>query len=167
MLPNAIFTTGGGFSRLDPMPAYQQAAVQHYLSTVSQPTGKFITTNRAYPDVGAIGQNVPIVYSGNWLVTGGTSASTPIIAGIMTLLNDYLLSNNKAPLGFPNPLLYQMAAAQPNAFNPVKSGNNSCTEEGCCKYGFLANPDGTYNAATGLGSISYTNALAYIQKNLA
>ncbi len=44
-----------------PQPAYQAAAVAHYLSSSSvvlPPDSKFNRTNRAYPDIGAIGQNV-------------------------------------------------------------------------------------------------------------
>lgn len=37
---------------------------------------------------------------------GGTSASTPIVAGIIGLLNDIRLSQGKPALGFLNPWLY-------------------------------------------------------------
>lgn len=58
-----------------------------------------------------------IVDGGQWTVSGGTSASGPIWNGIITLLNDYLLTNGKPTLGFVNPLLYKIAASTPNAFN--------------------------------------------------
>jgi len=102
---------------------------------------------------------------GQWQVTGGTSASTPIVAGVFTLVNNWLLNNGKAQLGFVNPLLYRMAAQQPNTFNHVTQGANRCTEDACCKFGFEANPDGTWNPATGLGSPNYLNILSYLQKN--
>ena len=40
----------------------------------------------------------------------GTSASTPTLAGIISLLNDARLQNNKSTLGFLNPFLYQNPA---------------------------------------------------------
>jgi tripeptidyl-peptidase I len=53
-----VWTTGGGFSSRDsnPMPAYQRAAVQRYLAlnAGSLPNG-FNSSNRAYPDVAAVG----------------------------------------------------------------------------------------------------------------
>lgn len=42
-------------------------------------------------------------------VAGGTSASAPLFAGLLSLFNDFLLQNNKPPLGFVNPLLYTMS----------------------------------------------------------
>jgi tripeptidyl-peptidase-1 len=46
----------------------------------------------------------------------GTSASTPTFSAIAALLNDNRLNNGKKPLGFLNPILYQMASKQPNTF---------------------------------------------------
>jgi len=169
MLQNAIFTTGGGFSQVNPMPSFQQAAVQAYLKSgiALPPSTKFNSSNRAYPDISAIGQNVPIVMSGQYVVTGGTSAATPITAGVMTLLNNYLFNAGMAPLGFPNPLLYKMAASSgTNAFNLIQSGNNKCTEESCCKYGFLVPSNGAWNPVNGLGTPNYGNMLKYIKANL-
>lgn len=100
-LLNANFTSGGGFSQIEPRPSYQQAAVEAYLNSgvTLPPSTKFNSSNRAYPDLAAIGQNNLIVINGEWSVTGGTSAATPITAGIFTLLNDYLLGVGEAPLG--------------------------------------------------------------------
>jgi len=165
---NADFSSGGGFSQVLPQPSWQQAAVAHYLQSgvVLPPTSKFNSTNRGYPDVSAIGQNIMTVQSGDWYITGGTSASAPITAGIMTLLNNWLLNNKKAPLGFVNPLLYKMAAAQSNTFNKITWGNNYCTEGACCKYGYTVPSDGSWNPVTGLGTPNFGNMLAYIQQNL-
>jgi tripeptidyl-peptidase I len=84
----------------------------------------------------------------------------------MTLLNNWLLNNKKAPLGFVNPLLYKMAAAQANTFNKITWGSNRCTEDACCKFGFDVPADGAWNPVTGLGTPNYGNMLAYIQQNL-
>jgi tripeptidyl-peptidase-1 len=37
---------------------------------------------------------------------GGTSASTPVVAGAIALLNDELLAAGKPPMGFLNPWIY-------------------------------------------------------------
>jgi len=169
MLANAIFTTGGGFSQVDAMPAFQQTAVNAYLKSgiALPPSTKFNATGRAYPDISAMGQNVITVQNGAYAVTGGTSAATPIVAGVMTLLNNYLLNNGKQPLGFPNPLLYNMAATPgANCFNLIQSGDNKCTEEQCCKYGFMVPTNGAWNPVNGLGTPNYGNMIKYIQKNL-
>lgn len=39
---------------------------------------------------------------------GGTSASSPTFAAIVTLLNDARIASGKSPLGFLNPLLYSI-----------------------------------------------------------
>ena len=105
-------------------------------------------------------------------IIGGTSASAPIFAGIVTLLNQSL---NSTGLGNVNPTLYKLAAAPSNGvFHQVTSGNNAVA----CKPGTpgspqpiaLDCPSGTspqtigmqasntdaitgYNLVTGLGSV--------------
>lgn len=48
----------------------------------------------------------------------GTSASSPIFASVVALLNDELLGKGKAPMGFMNPWIY----AHPEAFNDITDG---------------------------------------------
>ena len=52
-------------------------------------------------------------------------------AGVVSLLNDYLISKGKSPLGFLNPLIYSKAAS---GFNDITSGSNP----GCGTNGFSA-----------------------------
>ncbi len=50
------------------------------------------------------------------------------VANIISLLNDYLLSQGKAPLGFLNPWLYGQGLA---GFNDITSGSNpGCNTDG-------------------------------------
>jgi hypothetical protein len=59
-------------------------------------------------------------------IVGGTSASTPIFAGMVVLLNQYLLKNgaiSSAGLGNINPSLYQIAINHPTAFNQVTASD--------------------------------------------
>jgi subtilase family serine protease len=113
-------------------------------------------------------------------LVGGTSASSPIFAGIVALLNQYLGTNG---LGNINPTLYNLAAASPSngAFHQVTTGDNNvycevgqpagtaedpwptalqCPASGV--FGFSAsNADAKtgYNLVTGLGSVD-ANKLA-------
>jgi subtilase family serine protease len=98
-----------------------------------------------------------LVYSNGWWWVGGTSASSPSFAGIVTLLNHYLVSNGypgSAGLGNINPTLYQLAQSTPAAFHDIVSGNNIAnTSSGL--FGYQAAPG--YDQATGLGSVdAYT-----------
>ncbi|MGO8794178.1 MAG: protease pro-enzyme activation domain-containing protein [Candidatus Sulfotelmatobacter sp.] len=110
-------------------------------------------------------------------LVGGTSASSPIFAGIVTLLNQYLGSNG---LGNINQTLYSLAETPSNgAFHQITSGSNVVYCEGSqptyqpadlrCpgasgttgSFGYQASSaDSTtgYNLVTGLGSVD-ANAL--------
>jgi len=160
--PVAWSGSGSGFSWEFTMPAYQQTVVQDYLSAAqSTPDfpspGSFNPKNRAYPDVSAVSANTPIVIAGQVVEAGGTSASTPTFAGLISLINDERLNNNLPPLGFLNPRLYQIYAANPTeAFFDIDSGNSqtSCTE------GFPATKG--WDPVTGLGSPIYPGLLKYL-----
>jgi len=158
------WTTGGGFSKYAVRPSYQNAAVNQYLgsSSIIPPTQWFNPPNRGYPDVAAVGDRILIIIGGSISVTAGTSASTPIFSGVVTLLNDYRLNAGKKPLGFLNPLLYQMAAEHPAAFGLITMGNNKCTLGQCCAYGYGANYQG-WDPVTGLGVPNYQEMINYIK----
>ncbi len=55
-----------------------------------------------------------------------------LAAGVISLLNDFLISKGKSPLGFLNPLIYYTAAT---GFNDITSG---LTPPGCGTLGFSA-----------------------------
>merc|ERR1712232_920951 len=165
----AGFTSGGGFSTYTPMPSYQQAAVNQYLSEASAslpPASYFNRSHRAYPDVSAMGNNFLIYMQsmGGWSPVGGTSAATPTFAGIAAYLNDVSYKKSGRPLGFLNPLLYKMHSESPSAFTDVTVGDNRCTEDGCfasCE-GFKAAKG--WDPVTGLGTPVADKMLAYVEK---
>ena len=101
--------------------------------------------SRGYPDVSGIGLNVATVFNGRTLGVGGTSASAPIVAGIVTLLNEARIAAGKGPIGFLNPTFY----ANPDAFNDITIGNNP----GCGTGGFNATPG--WDPVTGLGTPNF------------
>jgi tripeptidyl-peptidase-1 len=61
----------------------------------------------------------------------GTSAATPTFAAIISLINDARYQRNKKPLGFLNPLLYQLRKVGYD----VIQGNN---KDWYCDAGFQA-----------------------------
>jgi len=163
--PDALITSGGGFSDYSPRPSWQSKEVATYLGTAIglPPAQYFNSTNRGFPDIAALGHNYLIYLGGRWSLVDGTSCSSPVIAGMVALWNDWLLNNNKTTLGFINPLLYQMFEADPTNFKDITTGNNKCTEAKCCQYGF---PTATgWDAVTGLGAPNYGKMMSYIQAN--
>ncbi|KIK66624.1 hypothetical protein GYMLUDRAFT_257458 [Collybiopsis luxurians FD-317 M1] len=132
--------SGGGFSDIFAQPSYQSTAVSSYLSALgSTYSGKFNSTGRAFPDVAAQGQNVGYINAGQQTLFTGTSASTPIFASIIALINDRLVATGKSPLGFLNPFLY----ANPGAFFDITTGSNP-----------------GWDPVTGLGTPNFANLLA-------
>ncbi|MGD0792312.1 MAG: protease pro-enzyme activation domain-containing protein [Terriglobales bacterium] len=60
-------------------------------------------------------------------IIGGTSASAPVFAGILTLLNQYLVQNSfqaNPGLGNANPNLYHIATYNQAAFHQLTTGDN-------------------------------------------
>jgi subtilase family serine protease len=87
-------------------------------------------------------------------VIGGTSAASPVFAGIVALLNQKFGSR----LGNVNPMLYSLAASAPAAFHDITTGDNKVP----CQAGSKDCPNGGtigysaktgYDLVTGLGSI--------------
>ncbi len=100
------------------------------------------------------------VYTGGSLqVYGGTSVAAPTMAGILALLNQYLVSSGaqkQAGLGNINPTLYRMAQTSPAAFHDISAGNNSvpCVigSPDCTAGSIGYNAGKGYDQASGLGS---------------
>jgi tripeptidyl-peptidase-1 len=139
------YGSGGGFSLQFPAPAHQRAAVSGYLAKAGMPpASSFNASNRAYPDVAAVGVE-------------GTSQSCPLTAGIFALLTDMRLNKGLPPLGFAAPRIYAVAAAHPGAaFEDITQGN-SCTS---CDNGFPATTG--WDANTGFGRPRWEGLVAYL-----
>jgi len=105
-------------------------------------------------------------------IVGGTSASSPVFAGIVALLNEYLVKNGvitKPGLSNINPTLYRLASSNPSAFHDITTGNNivPCTPgtpptfpvaQQCPAGGQFGYSAGTgYDLVTGLGSVDAYN----------
>jgi len=155
-----FWTAGGGFSNFTTQPSYQSQAVNGYLSGYSSllpPASMFNSKGRAYPDFVTIGHNIMVALNGSFLPVDGTSCSAPIFSAMVTLLNDIRVTAGQKPLGFLNPLFYQISQDYPDAFNDVTIGNNRCgtivSTPVCCDDGFMATPG--WDPVSGLGSPNF------------
>merc|ERR1712136_465799 len=107
---NTDFISGGGFSNVFDRPKYQDEAVTKFLTTAGNhlPDSHYYNAGgRGFPDLAALSDNYWIV--ANKIPTpyiSGTSCSTPVWSGIISLINDVRLANNKTVLGFLNPMIY-------------------------------------------------------------
>jgi subtilase family serine protease len=77
---------------------------------------------------------------------GGTSASTPLVAGMIALWSQSARERGLPRPGFVAPALYALAARSSQAFYDVTSGTIAMFGGRCCQAG----PG--YDLATGLGS---------------
>lgn len=142
--------SGGGFSNVFKRPQYQDAAVNNFLQNSKKlPNATlFNQTGRGYPDVSAVCNHFWIV--NNYIpVPGvmGTSASTPTVAGIVSLINDVRLQNNKPQMGFLNPFLY---SNRNSLYDPTTGYNEGCGEP---DRGFYAMEG--WDPVTGCGTPNY------------
>ena len=116
----------------------------------------YSTGGRQVPDVsisgsyGSSGHEYSIYYQGKWQRGGGTSAAAPEWAALILRIDQNLIQQGLKPLGWANPLLYQIANGAPTypAFHDVQSGNNLY---------YNATPGWDY--ASGLGSPDGWNLL--------
>ncbi|XP_028252198.1 tripeptidyl-peptidase 1 [Parambassis ranga] len=158
------YISGGGFSNVFKMPGYQVGAVNGYLNTVAAtlpPQSYFNTSGRAYPDMAALSDNY-------WVVTNrvplpwvsGTSASTPVVGGMLSLINDQRLLKGLPALGFLNPRLYKLKG-QP-LFDVTEGCHLGCLDEKVQGKGFCAAP--AWDPVTGWGTPNYPALLAALLK---
>lgn len=140
----SFVVSGAGFSEYFDQPSYQSSAVAGYLSKIGDDKkGLYDPKGRAYPDISAQGSRFKIAVNGTFNAVSGTSASTPLFAGIVALLNDGRRSQGKSDLGFLNPLLYSLNG---KGFNDITSGAST----GCNGSGFPATQG--WDASTGFGT---------------
>jgi kumamolisin len=152
---------GGGVSRLFSRPSYQRGTVS--------------VNRRVLPDVSGLADLAPgyVTYctaqpecvnsqnSNPWQTVGGTSASTPLLAGGIALVNQDLHRQGKQFIGQLNPLLYRLgrSSAAAGIFHDVTAYGNDVGSYipgngqplGCCS----AAPG--FDAASGWGSVNIAN----------
>ena len=130
--------TGGGVSVVYDRPAYQSKA-----KVPRSPKGRY---GCGVPDVAgyAAGYRVREV-GGLWGPLGGTSAVSPLWAGLIALINQRLERLGKPRAGFINPWLYKMSPTT-GEFHDIVQGDNDIDGLGKYKAGK------GWDACTGLGT---------------
>ncbi|KAH8978362.1 subtilisin-like protein [Lactarius hatsudake] len=154
----AASVSGGGFSIYFPRQPYQANAVSTFLQNLGDKhSGLYNPEGRGFPDVSSQAIGFLYVLRGTFKSVSGTSGSTPTVAGIISLLNDYLISIGSTPLGFLNPWLY--GAGLPG-LNDITSGSNP----GCNTDGFPAVAG--WDPVTGLGTLDFIKLEGIIDDRL-
>jgi tripeptidyl-peptidase-1 len=152
-----VTSSTGGFSAVFGAPNYQTRATRGYLAAERRQfrcrniTGLFDPRGRGVPDLSALATDYLIALNGEFRRVHGTSASAPVVASMIAMVNNERLLAGKGPVGFINPVLY----AHPEVFEDVAHGENTGCQE---RHGFRA-VEG-WDAATGLGSPNYERLLA-------
>jgi tripeptidyl-peptidase-1 len=145
--------SGGGFSNVFDLPTYQAKTVKDWFKShppvYDSDLYNSSQSTRAYPDISANGANFAFSVGAEWELTYGTSASAPVLASILTLINQERLKAGKSVVGFINPTAY----AHPEVFNDVTTGTN----KGCGTDGWEAVAG--WDPATGLGTPNYDKML--------
>lgn len=95
-------------------------------------------------------ESVVIGVLGQFIAIGGTSAACPIVASVISLVNDDRIASGKRPLGWLNPLLYQ----HPEAFNDIISGRTSGCPGPSVVEGGVAIPNAGWDAVKGWGKLT-------------
>lgn len=141
------WASGGGFSDLYAAPDYQRDAVAAYLAGHAPAglAGQYNASGRGVPDVSAAGIDIGVAVAGRLGLGLGTSASAPLVAAMLNLVNEERLAAGKGTVGFANPVLYASAGA---IFRDVTAGNNDMCDG--LVAGFDAVPG--WDPVTGLGT---------------
>jgi uncharacterized protein (TIGR03437 family) len=149
-LNGSLAATGGGVSTFFSKPSWQ--------------TGPGVPTDgqRDVPDIALAAANdhdpYNVISSGQPILVGGTSAATPVFAGMLALLNQHLRENGAGNI---NATLYGLALTSPGLFHDVVDNNNIVPCEvgtSNCAIGELGyNANIRYDLTTGLGSVDAYN----------
>jgi len=143
-ISGARITSGGGYSGKIARPSWQD--------------GHNTCAQRGIPDVSLAGHSYNIVNGGKASAVDGSSASTPVFGGMISLVNARRKAAGKKTVGWINPAMYQ----NPSAFFDITEGHNKCggfrsmdplTHEIPCCGGYDAKTG--WDAATGLGSVNF------------
>lgn len=139
--------SSGGFSEYFEVPEWQANDTANYIASLNGThDGWYNGSGRGYPDVTLIGVRYLL---GGTSALKGTSASTPVWASIITLINDKRLRAGKPVLGFLNQLLYSEQVR--NALWDVASGSiGGCSDSSHLELGFSAAAG--WDPASGLGT---------------
>lgn len=146
----AVSFSSGGFSSYFEQPGWQRDAVSRYLDKIGDTYSPYFNrSGRGFPDVSAQADRFSVIDKGGYELVAGTSASTPVVAGIVALLNAARKSQGRPPLGFLNPWLYSNTAALTDVVDGAGAGCRSRKE---FQDGARWNATVGWDPVTGLGT---------------
>lgn len=130
--------SGSGCSSLNPAPAWQ-------IFAGSSCPGKLTADVSAVADPAT---GVSVFFNGGWYVFGGTSASSPLIAGLYALKNDFGSSAG------------DFTAANSNSLHDITAGSNATTAQAkrACKVAIWCTAGTGFDGPSGFGSPFGTSA---------
>lgn len=149
--------TGGGVSTFWPLPSYQRSGGK----SVALKNGGS-GSKRNVPDIAADADpytGYSVYTGGSWAVYGGTSLSSPLWAGMASVVNADRANAGLSRLGFFNPTIYALGSPH-NGLHDIRSGNNNYTPTAVI--GYRAGVG--YDDVTGLGSPDLAVLLPYLMQ---
>lgn len=153
--------SGGGFATSPgnnrSLAPWQEDVVLAYQASRACPSSKYYTSSgRGVPDVAAFSAYYNIIRNGDADQVDGTSASAPVWAAMIALINDARLNAGLPTMGFLNPFLYSMGSGgASDAIVDITTGTNNFG--GCLRTGFEATEG--WDAVTGLGVPNFQELL--------
>ena len=146
--------SGGGISSIFPRPSYQDGATYRTYDKNTRITGPVTALpRRGVPDFSAPMNGYAFYCGGSQIAVGGTSASAPVMAGMVARIN--------ALTGKRQGLLNTKYYRTPSAFNDFSSGHNSLIFEG---YAVTSAWDPVVGLGRPYGQSVYAIANGIIQK---
>jgi tripeptidyl-peptidase-1 len=147
--------SSGGFSRYFSTPSYQNASVTKYLAATNNSWSEYYNAKgRGFPDVAAYGQAINTVQKADdgvhMYLAGGTSASSPIFASVLALVNAKCKENGKGRVGWMQPTMYAAADAGNTGLNDITLGGSYWCGDYERAPGFSC--EAGWDPATGLGT---------------
>lgn len=158
-----VITTGGAFSQFFDVPEYQAEAVKSYVDAhPGFPSSMMSASQRAVPDIAAIGAWVNVVFSNATIPVFGTSISAPVLSSMISLANDRRREQGHAPIALANWMIYSAANGGSDVFADVILGSNCAGEQDTFPANFPTyDGDACFNATVGWDPVSGVGAPRY------
>lgn len=140
--------------RDDFIPNSSRKKFENLTEHSAYPYGSYNRGGRGYPDISLAAVNYLTVVSGRFISLSGTSASTPVFAGMIALINAARVRDGKTTVGWINPVLY---SSEVGFATDILEGDNTCygfgSSEACCKEGFHSTVG--WDPVTGFGAVKF------------